>query len=74
MGLGPLIAAPISELYGRVIIYRCGLPLAMVFMAMGGVSQNFATIALSRFFTGFMMSPAMAVGGGTLSDTWDPQR
>lgn len=46
----------------------------MIFMAMGGVSKNFQTIALSRFFTGFSIAPAIAVGGGTISDVWDPER
>jgi MFS family permease len=73
VGLGPIIAAPISELYGRRIIYRCSLPLGMLFMVAGAVAQNFQTIAVSRFFTGLAISPTMAVGAGTIQDVWDPK-
>lgn len=43
----------------------------MAFLAAGGAAQNFQTIAISRFFTGLLMSPAMAVGAGTISEVWD---
>lgn len=42
-------------------------------MIPGAVAQNFQTIAISRFFTGLVISPAMAVGAGTIQDVWDPK-
>jgi MFS family permease len=71
VALGPLFAAPISEIYGRRIIYLCSLPLAMIFIAVGGGSQNFRTLAVSRFFAGLASSPAIAVGAGSISDIWE---
>jgi len=71
VGLGPVIAAPISEIFGRKVIYLFSLPLAMVFLAGAGAARNFQTIAVLRFLAGFAGSPVLAVGGGTIADVWD---
>lgn len=87
--LGPLVAAPISELYGRRIIYLTNLPMLAVFNAIAAASDNFAVLVIFRFLAGFGGSGVLAVGAGmyivqyvdvlslmrpgTVADLWDPQ-
>ncbi|KAH8427775.1 MFS transporter [Aspergillus melleus] len=71
--LGPLVAAPVSELYGRRIVYWTNFPLLAVFNAIAAASDNFAVLVMFRFLAGFGGSGVLAVGAGTVADLWDPQ-
>jgi len=71
LAFGPALAAPISELFGRRIVYITSLPISMLFTMGVGLSTNIHTILVLRFFAGFFASPAMAVAGGTIADIWD---
>ena len=62
LAFGPVLAAPISETFGRRVVYLVSLPLAALFMLGAGFSQNFASLAICRFFAGFFGSPVLAVG------------
>mmetsp|Transcript_7269 Transcript_7269/g.9206 ORF Transcript_7269/g.9206 Transcript_7269/m.9206 type:complete len:637 (+) Transcript_7269:69-1979(+) len=73
LAVGPAIAAPMSEVFGRRWIYFFSLPISMLF-AMGiGLSKHIYSILILRFFCGFFASPAMAVAGGSISDIWSFQ-
>lgn len=72
LALGPLFAAPLSEIFGRKIVYIISLPTSMLFIMGVGLSQNIGSILVLRFFSGFFASPAMAIAGGTISDIWSP--
>ncbi|EXJ65875.1 uncharacterized protein A1O5_10851, partial [Cladophialophora psammophila CBS 110553] len=71
VAFGPVLAAPISEIYGRRYIYLLSSPITIICLAGTGAARNFQTVAVLRFFTGLSGSPAMAVGGGTIADLWD---
>jgi len=71
VGLGPVIAAPIFEIFGRKVIYLFSLPLAIVFLAGVGTARNFQTISVLRILAGFVGSPVLAIRGGTIADVWD---
>ena len=62
LAFGPVLAAPISETFGRRVVYLVSLPLAAVFTLGAGFSQNFPSLAICRFFAGFFGSPVLAVG------------
>lgn len=62
--LGPLVAAPISEIYGRRIIYRPNVPMLCVFNAIAAASNNFAVLLIFRLLAGFGGSGILAVGAG----------
>ena len=66
IGLGPVIAAPLSETYGRLLIYWISMPLS-------GFSQTFAQLLVCRFLAGLLGSPVMAVGSGSNTDIWRPE-
>ncbi|KAH3678138.1 hypothetical protein WICMUC_001702 [Wickerhamomyces mucosus] len=71
LAFGPALAAPISELAGRRIVYIISLPVSMLFTMGIVLAKNIRTILVLRFFSGFFASPAMAVAGGTVADMWD---
>ena len=62
--IGPVIAAPLSELYGRRSIYWTTMPLLLIFTAIAASSNNIATLISFRFLAGFGGSGALAVGAG----------
>lgn len=68
LGFGPIIAAPLSETYGRYYVYVLSTPIAALFTLGSGFSQNIWTLCILRFFAGLAFSPCLAIGGGTLAD------
>ena len=72
LGLGAIIAAPVSEQYGRRIVYLATVPVFGLFILGSGLAQNFATLLVCRFFAGFFGSAVVSVGGGTNADLWQP--
>ncbi len=62
LAFGPVLAAPISETFGRRVVYLTSLPLAALFSLGAGLSQNFASLIICRFWAGFFGSPVLAVG------------
>ncbi|KIN05754.1 hypothetical protein OIDMADRAFT_154218 [Oidiodendron maius Zn] len=68
LGFGPILAAPLSETYGRYPVYVISAPLAALFTLGSGFSQNIWTLCILRFFAGLAFSPCLAIGAGTLAD------
>ena len=66
LGLGPLLAAPISELFGRRAVYLTTLPLLLAFTAGAGCAQNIATLVVCRLLAGSGGSGVLAVGAGNI--------
>lgn len=73
-GTGPLLWAPLSEIYGRklpvVVPYFAG----MCFTFGTGVSANFSTVLITRFLAGFFTSAPVSITGGVLADMFDPRQ
>ncbi|KAI1451530.1 MFS general substrate transporter [Annulohypoxylon moriforme] len=69
-GIGPMIFAPLSEVYGRRIIYGTTLLVAVVFIIPGAVAKNIATLLVARAIDGIAFSAPMTLVGGTLADLW----
>ncbi|KAF1812119.1 MFS general substrate transporter [Eremomyces bilateralis CBS 781.70] len=72
LAFGPMISAPISETFGRRIVYRVTLPVSMLFTLGAGFSQTFVAFCVCRFFAGTAGSAVLAVGAGTNADLWPP--
>ena len=62
--MGPVLAAPLSELYGRRPIYWTTMPLLLVFTAVAASSNHIVVLMIFRFLAGFGGSGALAVGAG----------
>ncbi|KIW98091.1 uncharacterized protein Z519_01675 [Cladophialophora bantiana CBS 173.52] len=73
LAFGPMIAAPLSETVGRLLIYRLSLPIAALFVMGAALSDSLASVLICRFLAGFFGSPALSVGGGTIADIWQPR-
>ena len=64
--IGPLVSAPLSEIYGRRIIYWTTLPLLLIFTAIAGSATKLPVLIIFRFLAGVGGSGALAVGAGML--------
>lgn len=69
---GPVIAAPISETYGRRGTYIPYMFLFILFTIGAGFSKTIASLCITRFFAGLMGSPCLLVGLGSVADIWSP--
>lgn len=68
LGFGPVIAAPLSETFGRRVVYFISPPLGVIFTLGAGFSPSFAGLCILRFLAGVSFSPPLAVGAGTTAD------
>ncbi|CAG8960000.1 hypothetical protein HYFRA_00013188 [Hymenoscyphus fraxineus] len=66
--VGPLLFAPLSEIYGRVILYNVSNVLFLGFTVMCALSQNQAMLLTARFFSGFTGVASLTIGSGTIAD------
>lgn len=73
LGFGPMLSAPASETFGRLIVYRVSLPISLLFTLGAGFSKTFYSLLICRFFAGFAGSPVLAVGAGTNADLFPPK-
>ena len=69
-GIGPMIFAPFSELFGRRIVYGTTLFVAVIFIIPCAVSKNASTLVVCRLIDGIAFSAPMTLVGGTLADLW----
>ncbi|OBT55453.1 hypothetical protein VE04_04619 [Pseudogymnoascus sp. 24MN13] len=65
---GPLILAPLSELYGRVVIYNTTNLFFLAFTILCAVSQNPSMLLAFRFLSGFAGVATITIGSGTIAD------
>ncbi|KAF9553357.1 MFS general substrate transporter [Agrocybe pediades] len=68
LGLGPLVFGPLSEVYGRNLIYRASYVLFFAFNFAVAFAPNVVVYLIFRFITGFCGSAFMSVAGGSVSD------
>ena len=65
---GPLVFAPISEIYGRVYLYHLG-NFAFIIVCVGAAqSQNMGMLLASRLLMGVFGSAPTTVGVGSIID------
>lgn len=70
LALGPVIAAPISEAFGRSIVYKVTAFGYLFFILGAGFSTNFGSLLVCRLFAGIVGGPCLAVGAGTNADLY----
>ncbi|KAE9962919.1 hypothetical protein BLS_009881 [Venturia inaequalis] len=71
---GPLIWAPLSELYGRKPTVLLPYTIAAIFSFACGAGDNIETILISRFFLGFFASAPVTNTGGVLGDLFSAEQ
>ncbi|KAL4796381.1 major facilitator superfamily domain-containing protein [Aspergillus venezuelensis] len=72
-GLGPLVWAPLSEVYGRKPAVLGPYFIAGIFSFGSATAKDVQTLMLTRFFTGFFGAAPVTNTGGVLSDIWTPE-
>ncbi|KAK1585695.1 major facilitator superfamily transporter [Colletotrichum navitas] len=65
---GPLLLAPLSELYGRVPVYNATNLVFLVATIMCAVSRGESMLLFSRFLSGFAGVATITIGSGTIAD------
>ncbi|EOA83175.1 uncharacterized protein SETTUDRAFT_164624 [Exserohilum turcica Et28A] len=71
-GLGPLLWAPLSEVYGRRIAVLVPMFVATCFSFGSATAKDFQTLMLTRFFGAFFGSAPVTNTGGVLGDLYTP--
>jgi multidrug resistance protein len=66
--IGPLIMAPLSEIYGRLPVYHVSNALFVIFTVACAVSSNLGMLMAFRFLDGCVGSTPLVLGGGSISD------
>lgn len=69
---GPLLWAPMSEMFGRASVFNFTNVLFVAFTLGCGFSNSIATLIILRFFAGFNGSACLALGGGVIADMIAP--
>lgn len=73
LGFGPVLAAPLSESFGRTSTYMISLPIFALFTLGAGFAQTFGALVACRLLAGIFASPPLVVGAGTNADLWKPE-
>lgn len=71
--LGPLVWAPMSELYGRQVVYLITFGIFTFFNAATCGPNSIATMVILRFFAGAFGSSPLTNAGGTMADLFTPK-
>ncbi|KAJ8071541.1 hypothetical protein OCU04_001855 [Sclerotinia nivalis] len=72
-GFGPLLWAPLSEIYGRKAAVLTPVFISACFSFGSATAKDIQTLLLTRFFAGIFGSAPVTNTGGVLSDIWAPQ-
>ena len=70
---GPLLWAPLSEMYGRASIFNITNVLFVAYTLGCGFANTITTLIVLRFFAGFNGSACLALGGGVIADMIAPE-
>ncbi|TDZ17190.1 Efflux pump radE [Colletotrichum orbiculare MAFF 240422] len=65
---GPLLLAPLSELYGRVVVYNAANAVFLAATAACALSRGEGMLLLFRFLSGFAGVACITVGPGSIAD------
>ncbi|KAF7956899.1 hypothetical protein EAE96_004223 [Botrytis aclada] len=72
-GFGPLLWAPLSEIYGRKAAVLTPVFISACFSFGSAIAKDIQTLLLTRFFAGLFGAAPVTNTGGVLSDIWAPQ-
>ena len=65
---GPLLIAPLSELYGRNVVYHVFNVLFIIFTVACALADNMGMLVAFRFFAGFAGVTVLTCGSGSIVD------
>lgn len=62
------MSSPLSETFGRKVVYLSTLPLFDIFVIGCALSQDVTQLTVCRFFSGMFAAPAVSVAAATITD------
>ena len=74
LAFGPLVGAPLSETYGRKMVYVVTTPIFVAFMLGGGFAKDMTSLIVCRFFAGMFASPNINNTSATILDYTPAQK
>jgi multidrug resistance protein len=72
--IGPLLLAPLCEIYGRRIVLTGANVFFCVWQIGCALSQNITSLIIFRLLAGIGGSGCLTIGGGVISDLFHPDR
>ena len=69
----PIYTPHVAERVGRSIVYLTSLFLFALFTLGAGLSTNFGSLAVCRFFAGLSGGPCLVLIEGTFADIWSAE-
>ncbi len=73
-GAGPLLWAPLSEIYGRKFTVLIPTFIGGIFAFGCGAGKDIQTVLICRFFQGVFGSAPVTNTGGVLGDIWSAEQ
>ncbi|KAH6957866.1 major facilitator superfamily domain-containing protein [Ilyonectria sp. MPI-CAGE-AT-0026] len=70
---GPMVLAPLSEMYGRLPVYHGCNVLFLAFTAACAVAPSLESLIAFRFLAGTFGAAPMTNGGGSIADMFKPE-
>lgn len=71
MGLGSLVAGPLSETFGRIKVYCGSMVVFMAWILGAGLAPNFGAQITFRLLAGCAASTPLVCAGGSVADMFD---
>lgn len=68
LAFGPLVAAPLSETFGRKAVFLTTTPIFALFILGSGLSHSVTSLSICRFFAGVFAAPAVSNASATITD------
>lgn len=72
--VGPLLLAPLSEIYGRRFVLTGANVFFCVWQIGAALSPNLSALIVFRFLAGIGGSGCLTIGGGVIADLFHPDR
>lgn len=69
-----MFLSPLSELFGRRIILNIATAVFVLFQIGCALSPNIASLIVFRAITGMGGSACLTIGGGVISDLFEPEQ
>lgn len=72
--IGPLVIAPMSEVYGRLPLYHTNNVLFVIWTMACALAPNVGSLLVFRLFAGLSGSCPITIGGGSIADTFSQEQ
>lgn len=73
LAFGPVVGGPLSETLGRRPVYIGTTVCGALFTVGCAVTHSFAALCVLRFLAGFCWGPCLAIGSGSIVETFGPK-